>query len=243
MVLHRTRYIAPTRPKGIGKEKDGISIIILCSSAGHRMKSYGAKCLLKDKYGVSLLQNQIDIFSIVYPLSEFILIGGFELDKIIKNKPSNVRIVENQLFEESNEIEEARLGIINSLYDNVIFTYGDLFFDLSVIQNFSNKSSSIIAENNHSMLNEDVGITVVDNNATIMSFGIETPKWGRLAFLTGQELKYFKQFCFNRDNRKLYLFEGLNNVLARDGKLKVQFVSPSQRIIHIDSPKELAKIQ
>src|SRR6266480_1865662 len=109
----RTRSVAPTRPNGIIGRNEGLSVIILSASAGYRMRSYGPKCLLKDKYGLTLLENQTQIIRQNYSNSEIIVVGGFEIDKVYRNKPQNVHLVESSNFEQTNEVEEARLGIMN----------------------------------------------------------------------------------------------------------------------------------
>lgn len=240
MGLTRNRFSVPTRPKA---QKEGMSIIILSASPGYRMKSYGPKCLLKDKHGITILQNQTEIFRLYFPQSEIILVSGFGTDKIIKNKPTIVRVVENQLYEDTNEVEESRLGLNNALNNNILITYGDMYFSESAIKTLSTNESFIVCDSNDIMLSDDVGVTVVDNYATIMSFGIEKPKWCRVAFFLNKELKLLRNFVSEESNKKLYLFEAINFILNNGGKFKVIKTQPNHEIIHVDSARELERIR
>jgi hypothetical protein len=240
-MVNKHKFMVPIKPKGL--EKDGLSIIILSGSPGYRMRSYGPRCLLKDKYGVTILQNQTNSFTIFKPKAEIILVSGFELDKVVKNKPAGVRIVENQLYEDTNEVEEARLGINNALYDNILLTFGDIYFNDFLIRDLALKESTLVVDQKNSMLSDDVGVTVVDEYATIMSFAIRHPKWCRFAFFTGRELKLLKAFISDRNNNKLYLFEALNFIMEKGGKFKAFYTKPVHNVIHVDSAKGLEKIQ
>jgi len=240
----KNRFTAPTFPDGIGKDnKNELSIIILAAQAPYKMKQYGPQPLLRDKYNRSILENQVEIFKLHYPYSEIILVAGYEVDKIVKNKPKCVRVVENQLYESTNEVEEARLGLNNSTSDNVLLVFGDIYFSENLIRDLPTKESTIIVDKNEAMLADDVGVTIVDNYATILSYAIPTPKWTKIALIRDKELKLLKQFVNDRNNNKMYLFEGLNYVLNKNGKIKSFKTNYSHEVIHIQNTKELEKIQ
>ncbi len=238
------RYAIPTRSIGAGKNKEnGLSIIILGGQAGYRMRSYGNKSLLRDKYNKTVIENQTEIFGLYFPHSEIILTTGFEADKVIRNTPKGVRIVENQLFEKTNEVEEARLAVNNAMYDSVLLVFGDIYFNQALMRDFQNKESTILVDDKEEMLANDVGVRIVDNYATIFSYGILTPRWTKIVYLTGKEFKIFKQFVSDRNNANLFLFEALNFVLDKNGQLKTQKTHYSHEIIHLDTSEEVQKIK
>jgi choline kinase len=235
-----SRFIHKLKEEGVGKDS-GLSIIILSSSPGYRMKGFGPKCLIKDRRGNSILEHQVDLLQTEFNQHEIIVVGGFEIDKLVKNLPKNVRLVENQLYETSNEICDVRLGINNALFDNVLIISGDIYFNSTVIQNIT-KESTLVLDKYDNMLADDIGVTIADNKVTIMSMSISKPKWCKIVYLADKELRLLKQFVNNRDNDKLFLFEGLNYVLDKSGEFGTKFITKNETLVHIDSTKELEKI-
>lgn len=236
----KQRFIAPTKSP---LYKNGLSVIILSSSPNYRMKSYGPQSLWKDKYGTTILNNQVEIIRMCHQQSEVIFVGGFEIDKIIKNKPLGLRVVENQLYEETNEVEEIRLGLNNALYERVLLLFGDLYFNYDLIKDFQLKKSSLVVDQQKQMLSDDIGVTIVDNKATILSFGVDDAKWCRIAYLQDKELKLLKNFVNDRDNRKLFLYEAINHILDKNGNLDVKYTNNNHEVIHINSTKQLDKLK
>jgi len=92
------------------------------------------------------------------------------------------------------------------------------------------------------MLADDVGLTVIDGYATILSLALAKPKWCKTVFLRDKELRLFKQFVLDKQNNKLFLFEALNFIIERGGELQVKFSNASGNIVHIDNTEELKKI-
>ena len=113
MTKAQSRHVIPIHPRKSDKYKQQMSVVILAAGMNYRAKSYGPKCLLTDKNDITLLSLQINNIRAVYPESEIILTVGFEADKILKKVPSDVRIIENQLYENTNTIEEIRLSLNN----------------------------------------------------------------------------------------------------------------------------------
>lgn len=239
-ILNKNRFISPTR--ALPGKTEGLSIIILSSSPGYRMRQFGPKCLIKDKHSVSILHHQTAMFQMEFPHCEIIVVGGFECDKIVKNKPEVVRIVENQRFEELNEVEDLRLGINNCLYEKLLVVFGDIYFLPQTIKDIAQKESVLVTDSNKKMLEDDIGTTVVDNYITITSLAIENPKWAKIAYFAEKEFKLLKQFVSNRDNNKLFMFEAINYILDKKGSFKNKSVGLGDFLVHIDSTKELEKI-
>jgi len=239
--IYSNRFICPTRPNGmLGKDKT-LSVIIIGSNATHKMKSVGTPSLLKDKYGTTVLEHQTSILKTEFPTCEIILVCGYECDRLVKNRPSGVRIVENQKFEELGEIEDIRLGLNNSLYENVLIIHNSLYFSPSIIKNITNQSS-VITDNNENLVNEDVGSTIVDGHVTILSLAIKSPKWGKIAFFQDKELKILKQYSSNRSNSKLFYYEAINHILEKNGQFKNRSVKSNEIFVNLDSTKEIEKI-
>lgn len=236
----KSRFVHRIKSKGGGKDST-LSIIILSSTPGYRMRSFGPKCLIKDRHGHSILEHQIAIFEENFNNYELIVVGGFEADKLAKNLPNKVRMVENQLFNQENEISDIRLAINNTLNNNLLIIFGDMYFSSGAIKDITEKSSLLI-DNNSKMLEDDIGTTVVDEYVTIMSMSIKSPKWSKVAYFSDKESKLLRQFVSNRDNSRLFLFEGINYILENGGNFVAKFVGLNEILVHVDNTQELGKI-
>ena len=103
------RFTTTVKNDGSKEKKDlDITVIIPVAGMGHRMKSYGPKCLLQANQKETILEKTISNIKREYPLSDIIVVAGFESNKVISSLPHYVRIVENSSFEETNIVESIR---------------------------------------------------------------------------------------------------------------------------------------
>lgn len=235
--MQKTRYMAPSK-RGTQDKK---TVIIIASNPGYRMKTFGPKCLLRDKKGISILEHQISTIKTFYPDCDIIIVSGFESDKIARLRPSYARLVENQLYETLNDVEDIRLAINNTCGSNATIIYGDIFFSQNVL-NYLKHESCMLVDNSERMLPSDVGCTIIDNKLSIMSLGLQENKWAKIATFGGKEFKLLKQFVNDRENNKMFLFEAMNFVCDKGGIIKTEVIGPNHKLVHIDSPKELELI-
>jgi hypothetical protein len=63
----------------------------------------------------------------------------------------------------------------------------------------------------------------MDGYASVFSFYVDT-KWAGITFLEGAELDILTTFCYNLNNRRLFLFEGLNHLITKRS-LKVKEIT------------------
>jgi len=208
------RFITQIHKKVANKHKDKLTVVILAASMGYRMKSYGPKCLLKDKNNNTILDVQISTIQSVYPNAEIIVSIGFESDKVIKHVSSEVKIIENQLYEKTNVLEEVRLCLNNILNGHIIFIPDDILFNTHTINRIIRHGSSIVVDLYEQLPKTEVGVTIVENYATIFSYDIDI-KWGQIVHLTGNELIAFKNICSDRTKGRLYIHEVLNILLNK----------------------------
>ena len=104
--------------------EDLVTFIIIADSPLHRMKSYGPVSLIqinKEK----LIDYQIKSIKKSYKNYEIILCLGFESMKVekyirVKHKNINIRIVENQTYNQTNSCESLRIAL-NNTQNNKIF--------------------------------------------------------------------------------------------------------------------------
>lgn len=231
--------IVPTRP--INVDRNNITVIILAANIGYGMKSYGPKSLLSVTEKETLLEYQIGLIKTVFPKADILLVVGFSADRIIRKCPPGIRIIENQLFENSNEVEQLRLALNCTLTDNILVIKDGIVFNVDTLRAISKDQSCIIYDSKNQIDCDNVGVTIVNNYATIFSFDIPT-KWCHIVYLTIKELKIVKTLCNNRDRSRMYLFEVLNMLLHKIEKMKA--IEPvNMEIVKIDDSRDLERLK
>lgn len=232
------RFTSPITKTGAGvEEKKPLSVIIPAAGMGHRMKSYGPKCLLPANNKDTILQKIVKNIQREYPYSDIVVVTGFESEKVIKSLPHNIRIVENNDYETTNTVESIRVGINACATDNVLIVYGDLVFNVYSIRNITSNGSCAIIDSKSQFKNEEVGVTVVDDKVTRFAYGLQK-KWSQIAFFENEEFKMLKDLCSDKRKNKLYPFELFNFMIGKGCTIKS--IEPKGMIIkEIDSLKDL----
>ncbi len=221
------------------KSKDGgdTTAIILSAGAGYRMKSYGPKCLLKATNDKTIIEHQISVIDFCFPKSEIITVLGFECDKVLKFIPNRTRVVENQLYEDTNTAESLRLALNNGVKNSVLVIHGDLIFNKEALTQCDFRHSFAIIDSGKQLRPSEIGVVTSENEITRFGYGLDT-KWAQIVFLKDKELKILKSICKNREKNRLYTFEILNEVLDSGGNIRL--VEPdNMKIIDVDSSRDL----
>jgi choline kinase len=215
----------------IHREKEvEVSVIILGGNAGYKMRTCGSSSLIKIKDKM-LIEYQIDVLKQKFVNPDIILVTGFDSDKVIKNRPSTVRIVENQL-EGTNEVEQLRLALNNVINDAILVIGGDILFDFRTLTYLDLNITCLVGERLNMMPSNSVGLTIDSSKATMMGHGIQ-PKWCHISYFRDKELKILKQLCSDRSKNKMFLFEIINTILD---KTPIKVVEPQgSKIIKINN--------
>jgi len=170
--------------------------------------------------GQTLIGSIIENVLVNFPDSEIIVTIGFEADKMIAELPDTIHVVENQLFKESNTLEEVRLGLNVATNENVLIIHGDLIFNHITLENVAGDGSTLIVDSNGQIDEMEVGVTTVDNKATILAYELDA-RWCHIVYLTGKELERFRKVVKNRNRSKWFVFEAINAVIKSGGKFSV----------------------
>ena len=204
---------------------DLISVILLCDTPGYRMKSYGAIPLIPFKRK-RLIDLQISTISNVFKNFEVIICVGYDADKVCryeknKYKNKNVRIVENQMFDNSNSCEGVRLCLNNINNDKVIILDGSLLLDQETLYNVNTKQSYIMTEEGF-YENLEIGVNIGEHG-TIEHFGFGAhTAWSEVLFLHNDDVIESLRRIISSDNfKQKFLFEGLNELIKTKHKLSV----------------------
>jgi len=235
--MRTNRFTTFAKKLGPGITDQNLSVIIPVAGMGHRMKSYGPKCLLHTDAKYTIIERIVYNVYEIYPHSDIITVVGFEADKVIKILPRDIRIVENQLYEGTNVVESLRLALNNAIHGDVLIIYGDLIFNPETLVGIAEHESCAVVDTKNRFKNEEIGVTIVDNNITNFAYGLDT-KWAQIIYLTGLELDYFRELCYDRKKNRMYPFELLNIVINKGGKIKT--VEPDKmEIMEVDSLRDL----
>jgi len=215
-----TRFTTDIKKSNKSKEsKFDISIAILSAGCGKRIKSYEPRSLLKIN-GDTLINHQIKTLNQVFECPEIITVVGCHANKVIKKINKKTRIIENQLYAESNSSESIRLALNNTLSENFMFLHGDLLFNKNCLK-VSYDHSFIIIDNKENIKENEVGVTTIDEELSVLSYGLST-KWAQIAYFTNKEYQLLQSlFCKHEEKDKKKLsFEILNSVVEMGGSFK-----------------------
>ena len=231
-----TRQI--TTPIKKTNNKSDIAVIILSAGVGNRIKSNEPRSLIKIG-GKTLIEHQINFVENNIEDAETIGVFGYSADKIIKKIAGKIRIVENQIFDKTNNSESLRLAVNNTNKKNILFFHGDLYFNHEILDDANFKKSFIIVDNKGMMKNKEIGVTMSKNKATILSYGLST-KWCQIAFMTGRELKILRSILnkLRGSRKKLLSFEIINLIISSGGNFECHEPN-NMSIIEIDSIKDI----
>ncbi len=235
MTRFTTKITNDTKRKTRNNRK--VSVAILSAGIGSRIKSYEPRSLLKIG-NKSLVEHQINTINQCFESPEIINVVGCHANKIVKKTRGKTRIVENQLYKDSNSSESLRLAFNNTINENILFMHGDLYFNESTLKVNYDKSF-VIVDNGDQIKDSEVGLTACDGRLSIMSYGLPT-KWAQIAYVTGREYKILKtifQKYENQDKKKL-LFEVINMILASGGNFQC-YEPDKMSIVEIDRIKDI----
>lgn len=234
--MSQNRFIVSPKPKGRSSvSTDTLTIIILASAPIYRMRTYGPTPLIRVD-NECLFDIILERVGLIFPSSDIILTVGFQAQKVIKYVPSFIRIVENQLYEDTNLTEDLRLALNNTVTNRVLIINGNCVLDTESFTKINLNESSIFVENKGILPENAVGVTQQNGFVNNFAYGIEN-KWCEIAYITNKELELLKNVVNNTDRKRFFLFESLNVVLEKMGKIKV--IEPNDiHFTKVDAPYE-----
>ena len=215
---------------------DNICVVILAAGIGARIKSYEPRSLLKIR-DRTLIEHQITTINSCFHEPEIICVVGYDSQRVIKKIKDNARIIENQLYLNTNTSESLRLALNNTHKNGVLFMHGDLLFNPETINVDYNKSF-VLVDNRNQLEKKEVGLTVENGKASIFSYGLEC-KWCQIAYITGKELRIARQLFlkFEDQHKKLLSFEILNKIIDQGGSFNC-YEPEDMRIFEIDKVRK-----
>ena len=226
-----------TEIRAKNNEKD-MAVVILSAGIGNRIKSNEPRSLIKIG-NKTLLEHQIDLINNNFEKHEIIGVFGYEIEKIIRKIHGKIRVVENQIYENTNNSESLRLAVNNTDKKNIMFFHGDLYFNDAMFKSIDFKKSFLIVDRKEMMKQKEIGVTIQNNKATILSYGLST-KWCQLAFITGKELKILRSVLskLHGSQKKMLSFEIINKMIAMGANFEC-YEPNNMSIVEIDCIKDI----
>jgi choline kinase len=220
------------------QKSDKIGFAILSAGLGARIKTYEPRSLIKIN-GKTLIERQIAAINNNFNDPEIIGVFGPGINKISKAMLGKIRIVENQNYESTNNSESLRLAINNCLTKSVMFFHGDILFTNGIFESLDFSKSFILYEDRGMIDEKEIGVTVIKNNATILSYGLED-KWCQIAFLQKKELKILRSIFsnFSKHDKKMLTFEVINKIIELGGSFQAKKLNRA-KIVEIDCIKDI----
>ena len=213
-------------------------VALLSAGLGNRIRSNEPRSLIKIG-GKCLLELQLEALSSMFSEPNILVGIGVESQKIVKKFTGRVRLVENQLYKTTGPFETLRLLVNSSTDDSLLVIHGDLYFNSNILDGADFSKSFVVSDTTGSILEREVGITSVNNKASILSYGLKD-KWAQIAFFTGRELATLRSLCCksNDDSKHLLTFEIINSIINKGGSFKVH--KPQKTfIVEIDCMKDI----
>lgn len=212
---------------------------ILSAGISNKMKSYEPRALLKIGAEV-LVEKQIN--NIRHHMDgEILLVIGYKANKIIRkiSNIKNIRIIENQNFDNTNAAESIRLAVNNNTSDRLLAIHGDILFNSDTLKEANYNKSFLLIDNSGMIKEREVGLTALNGVATNLSYDLST-KWCQIVYFAEREYKILKSLC-RKDTlnmKNILLFELINVIINKGGSFIC--VEPSKmKILEIDSMNDL----
>lgn len=220
------------------KKLEDVSVAILNAGMGARIKSCEPRSLIKIK-DRTVIDWQLDAINFAFNKPDVITVVGCKPQRVFKKMGEQIRIVENQRHEKTNNSESLRLAFNASLASHFMFLHGDLIFNRELLSEADYHQSFVVVDSTGMIKKNEVGLTEVDGEASVLSYGLEK-KWCQIAFFTGRELDLLRNVFnkFNETNKKMLSFELINRIISDGGKFKC--IEPkSMKILEIDTIKDV----
>lgn len=233
---------AVKKPKSLKLEsvkiEEPISVVLLYDASVNRMKSYGPVALFNINEYTKILDYHISFIHAYFAKPEIIICVGSESEKIIKyvqNRYYNtdVRIVENQMYQDTNTCESLRL-CLNNIHSNNILLINALTLPKKIAPI---KQSSVMLYITENSKKSDIGININENNKVEhMSFCAKNA-WLDIMWVTNKSIITSIKKILSQDSyKKKMWFELINDMISR--KISIDYTVVNNEIVKIDNLRQ-----
>lgn len=205
-----------------------INIVLLHSSNLNSIKSYGPKCLYK--IGKStVIDRQIENLIKMFKNPNIIIIAGFKYKKIRNHvkQYSNIKVIENPLFETSNDLYAINLAL-KSLKDNVLIIENNTLIKQNTLQKIDRTKSQLFISLTQKF---ELGC-IIDNLGNINNISWGLPNyWTNISYFQNKEFGLLKQVAASELTNKWFLVEAINWIIKNNGNLSTKEIKVPIKIL------------
>jgi hypothetical protein len=230
------------KPKSVKLEnvkiEEPVSVVLLYDASINRMKSYGPIALFNINEYTKILDYHISFVYAHFSRPEIIVCVGSESEKVIKyiqNKyhNTNVRIVENQMYKDTNVCESLRL-CLNNVYSNNILLINALTLPKKITPIKHSNVMLYVTENNKK---SDIGVNINENNKVEhMSFCAKNA-WLDMMWMTNKTtITSVKKILSQDSYKKKMWFELINDMISK--KISIDYTMVGDDVIKIDNLRQ-----
>jgi len=237
--MNKNRFITSAKkPSRVeNRKQDLYTFVIVSDTPGYRMKSYGPTALISFQSN-RLIDLQIESIRSSFQNFEIIICCGSDPDKIYKHvkvnhNNENIRIVENQLCNNSNTCESIRLAINNTTNDKIYILDGKLLIFPDLFKTRLDHTFVYVEDN--PCENLEVGVNI-NEDSTVEHFSYGASKtWSEIVYLGEKStIENFRKIISTIDFKNKFMFEALNELIKSKKDIAyVINVSPVKKINNI----------
>lgn len=206
-----------------------LNIILPHSSNLNAIKSNGPRALYTVGHS-TVLDEQITSLNHIFNNPNIIVIAGFKYKKIrnhIKHYP-NVSIVDNQLYENTNELYAINLGI-DGLKDNVLIIENNTLPKKTTFAQFKRADSQLFISKTQKF---ELGC-IIDTDGYISNISWGLPNyWANISFFKNQEFELLKNIAANKLSARWFLVEAINWIIKQQGKFSIKEIKSQLKIVN-----------
>lgn len=186
------------------------------------IKSVGPRALFQINSKTTVLQRQIHVLNKVFKNPEIVIVAGFRFKKIRRFASiwSNVSVIENKLYEETNELYSLHLAIKDLPVDDLLIIQNNLIFKEAVFSRFKKDKSQLFLSKDKKF---EIGCTLDKNIVQNLSWSLPN-YWINITYLRIKEVELLDNIVADYREKKWFLLEGLNYIIQNGGEISSRFI-------------------
>jgi hypothetical protein len=218
-----------------------LSLAVVIPAAGpcRKMRAFGPKPLIHLDEGRSFLRRQLELLRAAHPAAEFVVVLGWDADKVARALPDWVRVVENELYEETGAARSVAMGLRATTAKTALVVWGDAYFTRKTLASLPVGGSAVLLERGEAP-SEEVGATTEGGEVLSFNYGL-LDTWARMMVLSGRELALFKSLAGHPDRRTFQAFEIMNAVIDEGGAFRAHF-NGGEPVVVLNTARDLVAI-
>lgn len=207
------RFTVPARLNTPIDSSD-ITVVILASGFRSGKQSiYEPSILFKTKRGKSVMDEVIDSIRQVLKDSDIIITTGKCSEEVYQKVPRGCRLIENQLFDITNECEDIRLALKCCITDYILIISDDFLFDHDALFSFIGRESAIMLTE-ASSFRSGVGAILSGNVIQNVSYGLnKMEKVVGMYLFSPKDVSKLKDVVGKENNKHKMIFELINEMI------------------------------